>query len=200
MARNYRKEYDEYHGTRKQKDARNSRNKARRKMGLENGDSREVDHKDGNPNNNSKSNLRAVSRKTNREKGADPMPYPTQQRTGPRGDEQESREDSDLSKSMDAKSDGELTMLDKLGLSDLMASILPDPNRVDHADYQGGPQEGSDPEQDADTDTDSVRAPGPPPMGRKPPATRMDSDIPASQPAPKRSSVGQRVSDLLSNR
>lgn len=73
MARNYRKEYDEYHGTRKQKDARNNRNKARRKMGLKKGDSREVDHKDGDPNNNSKSNLRAVSLKTNRSKGAKPM-------------------------------------------------------------------------------------------------------------------------------
>lgn len=64
--RNYRKEYDEYHGTAKQKKRRSSRNKARRKIGLKKGDKREVDHKDRNPMNNKKSNLHAVSRKTNR--------------------------------------------------------------------------------------------------------------------------------------
>jgi hypothetical protein len=55
--------------TRAAKNARNNNNKARRKLKIPTGDSREVDHKDGNPMNNSSSNLRAVSRKTNRKKG-----------------------------------------------------------------------------------------------------------------------------------
>ena len=74
MARNYDEEYKDYHGKQSEIDNRNDRNKARRKKKLSKGDPREVDHKDGNPNNNSDSNLRAVSQKTNRKKGAKPMP------------------------------------------------------------------------------------------------------------------------------
>lgn len=52
-----------YNGSEDQKKRRASRNAARRKMGDGPGD---VDHKDGNPLNNSKGNLRRVSVKTNR--------------------------------------------------------------------------------------------------------------------------------------
>lgn len=70
--RNYRKEYDEYHSTEKQKKARAMRNAARAEMGLKKGDSREVDHKRplSKGGSNSKRNLRVVSRSTNRRKGA----------------------------------------------------------------------------------------------------------------------------------
>lgn len=69
--RDYKKEYRKYHSKPLQKKRRAERNKARRKMGLKVGDPREVDHikplsKGGS---NSKSNLRVVSRKTNRQKG-----------------------------------------------------------------------------------------------------------------------------------
>ena len=72
MARNYKKEYDDYHGTKRQKKRRAARNKARRHMEragrVSKGDGKEVDHKDFNPENNSPSNLRIVSKKINREK------------------------------------------------------------------------------------------------------------------------------------
>ena len=69
--RDYKKEYKTYHSSRSAKDARNNANKARRMLGLPPGDPREVDHlrplsKGGS---NKKSNLRIVSRKTNRQKG-----------------------------------------------------------------------------------------------------------------------------------
>ena len=52
------------------KKARNNRNKARRKMGLKNGDPREVDHKKelSKGGGNSKSNLKVVSKKANANK------------------------------------------------------------------------------------------------------------------------------------
>lgn len=52
------------------KTARNNRNKARRKMGLKNGDPREVDHKKelSKGGSNSKSNLKVTTRKANANK------------------------------------------------------------------------------------------------------------------------------------
>ena len=70
--RDYKKEYREYHGKPEQRRKRSLRNQARRKMGLKVGDRREVDHvkplKKGGS--NARSNLRIVSRTTNRKKGA----------------------------------------------------------------------------------------------------------------------------------
>jgi 5-methylcytosine-specific restriction endonuclease McrA len=70
--RDYAKEYREYHGTPKQIRNRAKRNAARRRMGLKVGDSREVDHRRplSRGGGNGRSNLRIVSRKTNRSKGA----------------------------------------------------------------------------------------------------------------------------------
>lgn len=73
MARDYKKEYREYHGTPAQIKARASRNKARAeevKAGrVRKGDGKEVDHKDGNPMNNAPKNRQILTRKANREKG-----------------------------------------------------------------------------------------------------------------------------------
>lgn len=71
MARNYRREYDTYHGRPRQRANRAARNQARRKLGLANGDRREADHKTplSRGGTNRRSNLRAVSRTTNRRKG-----------------------------------------------------------------------------------------------------------------------------------
>ena len=71
-ARDYRQEYDQYHGTPEQIKRRAQRNAARRKLGLKRGDGKEADHKNpiSNGGSNSKRNLRAVSRSTNRKKGA----------------------------------------------------------------------------------------------------------------------------------
>ena len=70
--RNYRKEYDEFHGKPAQIHMRAERNAARADAGLRKGDPREVDHikplsKGGS---NSDANTRVVSRSTNRRKGA----------------------------------------------------------------------------------------------------------------------------------
>lgn len=68
--RNYRKEYDDYHGKPEQRKRRSSRNLARRKMvkagRVKKGDGKDVDHKDRNPKNNSTKNLRVQSKKKNR--------------------------------------------------------------------------------------------------------------------------------------
>ena len=62
-----RKEYlKAYRKENKDKDA--SRTAARRKLKC--GEGKEIDHKDGNPKNNNRSNLKCVSRKKNRAKGA----------------------------------------------------------------------------------------------------------------------------------
>lgn len=70
--RDYKKEYEEYHSTRKAKNARNNANKARRKKKLKPGDPREVDHKKPQKKGgtNAKSNLRIVSKATNRRKAS----------------------------------------------------------------------------------------------------------------------------------
>jgi len=70
--RNYRKEYDEYHGKAEQVLNRALRNAARRKKGLKKGDSREVDHINplSNGGSNKASNLQIASRKDNRKKGS----------------------------------------------------------------------------------------------------------------------------------
>lgn len=71
-ARDYKQEYRDYHGKPSKIKERAERNAARAKLGLKRGDPREADHKhpisDGGS--NSKRNLRAVSRETNRKKGA----------------------------------------------------------------------------------------------------------------------------------
>ena len=70
MARDYKKEYREYHSKPHQKKRRAGRNRARRIMTMlkrvKKGDGKDVHHKDGNPKNNSKKNLRVESKKTNR--------------------------------------------------------------------------------------------------------------------------------------
>ena len=67
--RNYKLEYANYHSTTKQKKNRAGRNGARRIMKKKFGNSilgRDVDHKDRNPRNNSKGNLRLQSKSSNR--------------------------------------------------------------------------------------------------------------------------------------
>lgn len=70
MARNYAKEYRDYHGKPEQIAERSSRNKARRLMEkrgvVRKGDGRDVDHRDSNPLNNKPSNLRVQSKSKNR--------------------------------------------------------------------------------------------------------------------------------------
>ena len=69
-ARNYKREYETYHGTAKQKKDRAARNLARaiakRKGLVRKGDGKDIDHKDRNPRNNSPSNLRVRSKSENR--------------------------------------------------------------------------------------------------------------------------------------
>lgn len=69
--RDYKKEraWEKANGDTRGED-RNSRNKARRKAGLKVGDPRQVDHKDSNPRNNKKSNLKPISAKANLTKEA----------------------------------------------------------------------------------------------------------------------------------
>jgi hypothetical protein len=68
MSRNYRKEYDNYQGSPEQRANRSSRNKARRKVVASgaNVKGKDVDHKNGNPKDNRKSNLRVISKSANR--------------------------------------------------------------------------------------------------------------------------------------
>jgi hypothetical protein len=68
MARDYPKEYREYHGKPEQIKNRASRNAARAKMKKKgiNVAGKDVDHKDGNPRHNSDKNLRVQSIAANR--------------------------------------------------------------------------------------------------------------------------------------
>lgn len=70
--RDYKKEYREYHGTKEQIKRRAARNKARRMLArdglVRKGDGKEVDHKNFNPEDNSRRNLRVVSQRVNRKK------------------------------------------------------------------------------------------------------------------------------------
>ena len=70
MPRNYKKEYQNYQGTTKQKKRRAMRNKVRRQLIKEGrvrkGDRTDVHHRDGNPMNFNKSNLVVQSRSKNR--------------------------------------------------------------------------------------------------------------------------------------
>ena len=70
MARNYAKEYANYHSRPEQIKRRSARNKARRlavKIGkAKKGDGRDIHHRDGNPLNNKKGNLRSMSKSANR--------------------------------------------------------------------------------------------------------------------------------------
>ena len=70
MARNYAKEYANYHSRPEQIKRRSARNKARRlavKIGnAKKGDGRDIHHRDGNPVNNKKGNLRSMSKSANR--------------------------------------------------------------------------------------------------------------------------------------
>ena len=65
-------EYKKYHASEKMKKERALRNKNRRAAArdgrVKKGDGKHIDHKDGNPKNNSKKNLRVVKAKNNRVK------------------------------------------------------------------------------------------------------------------------------------
>jgi len=70
MARDYKEEYKTYPGTLEQRKRRAARNRARRYMErngrARKGDGKDVDHRDGNPLNNSSGNIRIRSRSANR--------------------------------------------------------------------------------------------------------------------------------------
>lgn len=71
-ARDYKQEYQDYHGRPEQIKERAQRNAARAQIGLRVGDPREVDHKRpiSQGGTNSSRNLRAVSQAANRHKGS----------------------------------------------------------------------------------------------------------------------------------
>lgn len=70
MARNYRKEYDDYHGSAEQKKRRAERNRARRKAiregRVKKGDGKEVHHVNANRKGKLGGKTKVVSKKTNR--------------------------------------------------------------------------------------------------------------------------------------
>ena len=72
MARNYKREYALSGAKPNEKKNRASRNKVRRAMlktgAVRKGDGKDIDHIDKNPRNNSRSNLRVVSKRVNRAK------------------------------------------------------------------------------------------------------------------------------------
>ena len=67
---NYRTEYDNYQSKPKQKKNRAGRNKSRRALTrakkVRKGDGKDVHHKDGNPRNSSRSNLKVTPKSKNR--------------------------------------------------------------------------------------------------------------------------------------
>lgn len=67
--RDYAREYKRFQSSKKAKKDRAARNKARRQALAEGkvhrGDNKSIDHKDSNPRNNAKSNLRVMSRSRN---------------------------------------------------------------------------------------------------------------------------------------
>jgi hypothetical protein len=73
--RNYRQEYDNYHSKPEQRKNRSKRVLARRKMEkagrVKKGDGKDVNHKDGNPQNNSTDNLEVMSKSKNRSMNED---------------------------------------------------------------------------------------------------------------------------------
>lgn len=70
MPRDYKSEYKNYHSKPEQKKKRASRNAARSKMmaggAVKKGDGKDVDHKNGNPKDNNKKNLRVTTKTANR--------------------------------------------------------------------------------------------------------------------------------------
>lgn len=70
MPRDYKSEYAKFHSSTKSKRDRASRNKVRRQAEREGrvrkGDGMDVDHRNGNPRDNRRSNLRVVGRSSNR--------------------------------------------------------------------------------------------------------------------------------------
>ena len=70
--RDYRDEYDKFHSSTKSKKDRASRNKVRREAErdgrVSKGDGKDIDHRNGNPRDNRRSNLRVVSKSANRRK------------------------------------------------------------------------------------------------------------------------------------
>lgn len=72
MSRDYKKEYETYHKSPKQKRRRAQRNSARAKLekegAVKKGDGKSVDHKDHNTANSSRSNLQVLSRSANARK------------------------------------------------------------------------------------------------------------------------------------
>ena len=73
MARDHKKEYAarrEYLKAYRKKNKVNDKMRARAKRKMKCPSGKEVDHVDNNPRNNNRSNLKCVSRKSNRQKGA----------------------------------------------------------------------------------------------------------------------------------
>ena len=72
MARNYRKEYDEYHGSEEQKKRRAQRNKARRaaarRGAVHKGDNKEVHHVSANRKGKLGKKVRVIGKRANRRK------------------------------------------------------------------------------------------------------------------------------------
>lgn len=70
--RDYKSDYRKFQSSDKAKKDRAARNRNRNKLEEEGkvrkGDGKDIDHKDGNPRNNKKSNLRVISRSKNRAK------------------------------------------------------------------------------------------------------------------------------------